>query len=231
MKHPVFKLNNGVDLPAVGLGVFQSGEDGTVEAVKTALSLGYRMIDTAAAYGNEAYVGQGLRESDVAPEEVFVQTKLWMSDYGFDKALHGFDRSMNNLGLETLDLYLLHWPGHHPVEDTIAAFGVSASKDVEGIAKLVAEAYDDVILTQAHKSGAGPQRLAPYLEQANKRYTITADITEAVVKHCGGAADHVYVVFEDIPATDFIVGGQTVADRIQTPLGPAGRFLPLGFAR
>ncbi len=110
MKHPVFKLNNGVDLPAVGLGVFQSGEDGTVDAVKTALSLGYRMIDTAAAYGNEAYVGQGLRESDVAREEVFVQTKLWMSDYGFDKALHGFDRSMKNLGFETLDLYLLHWP-------------------------------------------------------------------------------------------------------------------------
>jgi diketogulonate reductase-like aldo/keto reductase len=110
MKGPTLTLNNGVEMPAFGLGVYQSGPDETVAAVKAALVDGCRMIDTAAAYMNEAEVGQGIRESGVPRNEVFIQTKLWMSDYGYDQTLHAFDRSMKKLGLETLDLYLLHWP-------------------------------------------------------------------------------------------------------------------------
>ncbi|RCW87109.1 aldo/keto reductase [Paracoccus lutimaris] len=110
MKGPVLELNNGVGMPALGLGVYRSGPEGTVAAVKAALADGYRMIDTAAAYMNEAEVGQGIRESDVPRADIFVQTKLWMSDYGRDRTLHAFDRSMRKLGLEVLDLYLLHWP-------------------------------------------------------------------------------------------------------------------------
>ncbi len=105
-----FTLNNGVVMPSVGLGVYQSSPEDTAQAVSTALKLGYRLIDTAAAYGNEREVGEGIRNSGVAREDVFVTTKLWISDYGYDQALHAFDRSMGKLGLDTLDLYLLHWP-------------------------------------------------------------------------------------------------------------------------
>lgn len=115
-------LNNGIKMPALGLGVFQSGPEETVGAVKTALADGYRMIDTAAAYMNEAQVGQGIRESDVPREDIFVQTKLWMSDYGYDQTLHAFERSMKKLGLETLDLYLLHWPVPKQFEQTVESW-------------------------------------------------------------------------------------------------------------
>lgn len=103
-------LNNGVEMPALGLGVFQSAPEETISAVATAIGDGYRLIDTAAAYFNEEQVGEGLRQGGVDRGEIFVTTKLWMSDYGYDSALLGFDRSMRKLGLDQLDLYLLHWP-------------------------------------------------------------------------------------------------------------------------
>lgn len=103
-------LNNGISMPKLGLGVYQSGSEETVVAVTSALSEGYRMIDTAAAYFNEESVGQALREADIPREDVFVQTKLWMNDYGRDATLHAFERSMRNLGLEVLDSWLMHWP-------------------------------------------------------------------------------------------------------------------------
>lgn len=93
-----FRLNNGVAMPAVGLGVFQSGPQETVSAVSTALQYGYWMIDTAAAYANEAQVGQGIRESGIACYEVFVTTKLKPGDYGYDSALRAFDSSMQGAG-------------------------------------------------------------------------------------------------------------------------------------
>lgn len=119
MKGPLLKLNNGIEMPALGLGVYQSSPEDTVSAVKAALADGYRMVDTAAAYLNEEAVGQGLRECDVAREEVFVQTKLWMSDYGYDRTMHAFDRSMRKLGLDYLDLYLLHWPVPRQFDKTV----------------------------------------------------------------------------------------------------------------
>ena len=112
-------LSGGIAMPALGLGVYQSKPEETANAVKHALTKGYRMVDTAAAYMNEEQVGEGLRESGVPREEVFVQTKLWLSDYGYDQALHAFDRSMRKLGLETLDLYLLHWPVPSDYESTV----------------------------------------------------------------------------------------------------------------
>lgn len=178
MKQPVFKLNNGVQLPALGLGVFQSGEDGTVEAVKTALSLGYRMIDTAAAYGNEAYVGQGLRESGVPREEVVIQTKLWMSDYGFDKALHGFDRSMNALGLETLDVYLLHWPQPKLFDLTIESWKALSRLLEEGRIRAigVCNASVDQMRELTEATGVKPVlnqiEMHPYFSQAALREAI-----------------------------------------------------------
>ena len=105
------KLNNGVEIPWVGLGVFQS-EPGTTtqQAVEWALELGYRHIDTAALYGNEESVGLGLKASGIPRDEVFVTTKVWNTDQGYDKALAAFDASMKKLQLDIVDLYLIHWP-------------------------------------------------------------------------------------------------------------------------
>jgi len=105
------KLANGVAMPRVGLGVYlvPSGR-ATREAVLSALRLGYRHVDTAQLYGNEADVGQALAESKLARGEVFVTTKLWNADHGFDRALAAFDASRRALGVESVDLFLLHWP-------------------------------------------------------------------------------------------------------------------------
>lgn len=104
-------LNNGVKMPQFGLGVWQT-EDGqqVVDAVKAAVKAGYRAIDTAAAYDNEGGVGQGLKECGVPREELFITSKLWNSDQGYDETLRAFDKTMDLLGLEVLDLYLIHWP-------------------------------------------------------------------------------------------------------------------------
>jgi len=107
---PTLTLNNGVTMPALGFGVFQTPPEETVTAVCTALQVGYRHIDTAAAYGNEREVGQAIRESGIARDEIFVETKVWISDYGYDATLHAFDKSAGKLGLETIDLLILHQP-------------------------------------------------------------------------------------------------------------------------
>lgn len=108
---PTIQLNNGVSIPQLGLGVFRSGAGAsTINAVQWALDAGWRHIDTAAIYGNEREVGHAIRESGVPREEIFVTTKLWNDDQGYQVALAAFERSLAKLGLETVDLYLLHWP-------------------------------------------------------------------------------------------------------------------------
>jgi len=103
-----FTLNNGVEIPAVGFGVFQTPPDETVAAVETALTTGYRHIDTAAAYGNERGVGEALRRSGLDRSEIFVETKVWITDYGYDATLHAFDKSAGKLGIDQIDLLILH---------------------------------------------------------------------------------------------------------------------------
>jgi diketogulonate reductase-like aldo/keto reductase len=98
-------LNNGVEMPILGLGVFQSAPEETVGSVAAAISGGYRLIDTAAAYLNEREVGLGLRRSGM-----FIETKVWITDYGYDATLHAFDKSARKLGVDQLDLLLLHQP-------------------------------------------------------------------------------------------------------------------------
>ncbi|GHC87402.1 oxidoreductase [Nocardiopsis terrae] len=110
MTVPGITLNNGVRIPQLGFGVWQVPDDAVVEAVSHALAAGYRSIDTAAAYGNEKGVGEALRRSELQREEVFVTTKLANPDQGYDSALRAFDASMERLGLDVLDLYLIHWP-------------------------------------------------------------------------------------------------------------------------
>lgn len=104
-------LRSGGSIPVVGLGVWQSPRGAvTRDAVATALRLGYRHVDTARIYGNEVDVGEGVRTSGVPRSDVFVTTKLWNDDQGFDSALRAFDASMKRLALEYVDLYLIHWP-------------------------------------------------------------------------------------------------------------------------
>jgi diketogulonate reductase-like aldo/keto reductase len=119
---PVVKLNNGVELPAIGLGVFQSPPEETTAAVESALHAGYRLIDTAAAYFNEREVGEGIRRSGIPRDEVFVETKVWISDYGYDATLHAFDKSVRKLGVDHLDLLLLHQPLSSAFERTLDAY-------------------------------------------------------------------------------------------------------------
>jgi diketogulonate reductase-like aldo/keto reductase len=103
-------LNNGVTLPAVGLGVFQTPPEETRSAVTAALEAGYRHIDTAAGYGNERQVGEAVAASGLDRPEVFVETKIWISDYGYDQTLHGFEKSARKLGVDQIDLLILHQP-------------------------------------------------------------------------------------------------------------------------
>lgn len=104
-------LSNGVKMPVLGFGTFKV-KDGkqTVEAVRTALEVGYRHIDAAAIYNNEESVGQGIKESEVPREEIFLTSKVWNSDQGYESTLKAFDLSLEKLGTDYLDLYLIHWP-------------------------------------------------------------------------------------------------------------------------
>lgn len=104
------RLNNGVMMPAIGFGVFQVSEKETERVVSDALEVGYRMIDTAASYFNEQQVGNAIRRSGLKREELFITTKLWVQDHEYDDTLRAFDTSMKKLGLDYLDLYLIHKP-------------------------------------------------------------------------------------------------------------------------
>lgn len=112
-------LHNGVKMPYFGLGVYKV-EDGNevIQTVKTALEVGYRAIDTAALYNNEEGVGQAIKESGIPREDLFITTKVWNTDQGYDNTLKAFDTSMKKLGLDYLDLYLIHWPGKDKYVET-----------------------------------------------------------------------------------------------------------------
>jgi 2,5-diketo-D-gluconate reductase A len=107
---PTLSLHDGIEIPQLGYGVFQIPPGETQERVEEALSVGYRHVDTAAAYGNEAGVGAAIAASGVRREDVFVTTKLWNSEQGYDSTLRAFEKSLERLGTGHVDLYLIHWP-------------------------------------------------------------------------------------------------------------------------
>ena len=117
-----FKLHNGIAIPYLGLGVYLSKEGKEVEAaIHWALETGYRHIDTASAYKNEVGVGKAIRESGLSRDELFITTKVWNSDQGYNQTLRAFDESMDRLGLDVLDLYLIHWPVKDKYKETWGA--------------------------------------------------------------------------------------------------------------
>ncbi|MEU1522512.1 aldo/keto reductase [Nocardia rhamnosiphila] len=122
MTIPNFTLNNGVEIPALGFGVYQTPPAETTSAVESALATGYRHIDTAAVYGNERGVGEALRRSGLSRREVFVETKVWITDFGYEATLHAFDKSAGKLGIEQIDLLILHQALPGEFDRTVQAY-------------------------------------------------------------------------------------------------------------
>lgn len=119
------KLNNGVEMPAMGLGVFQVENDTTAEIVKNAIELGYRSIDTAAIYGNEAGVGEGIKlalaSTGLNREDLFITSKVWNAGLNYEETVSAYEESLGKLGLDYLDLYLIHWPGQNKFAESWTA--------------------------------------------------------------------------------------------------------------
>jgi len=134
---PVIQLNNGVALPALGFGVFQTPADVTQASVEEALRVGYRMVDTAASYLNEPEVGAAIAASGVPRSDLFVQTKVWVSNYSYDGALHAFDVSSRKLGVDYIDLYMLHQPLPQDFDATVAAYQALERLLDEGCARAI----------------------------------------------------------------------------------------------
>ena len=171
---PVLELNNGVGMPQLGFGVFQVPDDETTAAVKAALEAGYRSIDTAAIYGNEAGVGKALAESGIPRDELFITTKLWNSEQGYDSTLRAFDESMRKLGLEQLDLYLIHWPTpkRDKYLDTWRAFEkLQADGRVRaiGVSNFQPEHLERLLASSDVVPAVNQVELHPYLHQAEVR--------------------------------------------------------------
>jgi diketogulonate reductase-like aldo/keto reductase len=158
-------------MPAIGLGVFQTPPDVTTAAVEEALRLGYRHIDTAAAYANEREVGEGIRRSGVARDEVFLETKVWISDYGHDATLHAFDKSAGKLGVDLLDLLIVHQPLPSRFDLTLDAYRALEELLAEGKARAIGVSnfmpeHLDRLLAEASVVPAVNQiELHPYFQQ------------------------------------------------------------------
>lgn len=164
-----FTLNNGVKMPYFGLGVYLSKEgQEVINAVKWALEEGYRHIDTAAIYGNEAGVGEGIRESGVSREEVFLVSKVWNSDQGYDSTIKAFEASLERLGTDYLDLYLIHWPVKGKYRETWRALETLYSeKRVKaiGVSNFLSHHLEDLLDQASVVPMVNQMEFHPYLVQ------------------------------------------------------------------
>lgn len=174
-KSPVITLNNGVEMPALGLGVYAIPQETTAAAVAAAIGCGYRLVDTAAVYGNEREVGEGIRRSGIDRAEIFVTTKLWISDFGYDSALRAFDASLRKLGLEYLDLYLLHWPVPSHFDATVASYKAAEKLLAEGrvraigVSNFTPEHLDELIARTKIVPAVNQIELHPFFIQRELR--------------------------------------------------------------
>lgn len=161
------RLNNGVMMPAIGFGVFQVSEKETERVVSDALEVGYRMIDTAASYFNEQQVGNALRQSGLKREDLFITTKLWVQDHDYDDTLRAFDTSMKKLGLDYLDLYLIHKPyGNYyaawrAMERLYKEGGIRAI----GVTSFSSERLQDLFLHNEVKPAVNQLETHPFFQQ------------------------------------------------------------------
>lgn len=162
MSTPDITLNNGVVMPALGFGVYQTPPDETKTAVAEALRTGYRHIDTAAAYGNERGVGEAIRDSGLARDQIFVETKIWISDYGYDETLHAFGKATGKLGLDTLDLLILHQPLTTDFDRTIGAYSALEKLLADGRVRAIGVSN---FMVEDLENLAGATEVAPAVNQ------------------------------------------------------------------
>lgn len=167
------ELNNGIRMPQLGFGVFQiTDQQICKESVKTALKTGYRMIDTTACYGNEAAVGEAIRESGIEREEIFLVSKVWIQDAGYEKTMASFEKTLANLGTDYLDLYLIHMPygDYHgswrAMEELLKAGRVKAI----GVCNFLPDRLLDLILSHEIKPAVNQIELHPFCQQRALRH-------------------------------------------------------------
>ncbi|MDO4336958.1 MAG: aldo/keto reductase [Eubacteriales bacterium] len=167
------ELNNGIRMPLLGFGVFQiTDQQICKESVKIALKTGYRMIDTAACYGNEAAVGEAIRESGIGREEIFLVSKVWIQDAGYEKTMASFEKTLANLGTEYLDLYLIHMPygDYHgswrAMEELLKAGRVKAI----GVCNFLPDRLLDLILSHEVTPAVNQIELHPFCQQKELRH-------------------------------------------------------------
>lgn len=165
---PTVKLNNGVEMPTLGFGVFQVPDLSQAEkAVSEAIETGYRLIDTAAAYQNEEAVGKAIKNSSVNRDDIFVTSKLWVSDFNYERAKKGIDTSLQKLGLDYMDLYLLH----QPYGDTMGAWRALEEAQKEGkiraigVSNFYADQLQDLMLTMPVKPAVNQIEVNPWYQQ------------------------------------------------------------------
>jgi diketogulonate reductase-like aldo/keto reductase len=159
-------------MPAIGLGVFQSSPEQTSAAVESAIACGYRLIDTAASYSNECQVGEGMRRAGIARDEIFLETKIWISDYGYDATLHAFDKSAGKLGVDRLDLLLLHQPLPSRFDLTLEAYRAlekllaDGKVRANGVSNFMPEHLQRLLAEAAVVPAVNPIEGHPYFQQS-----------------------------------------------------------------
>lgn len=178
-----FELNNSVKMPVLGLGVFQTPPEETAEAVEHALKSGYRHIDTAAAYMNEAGVGEGIRRSGISREEIFIETKVWITDYGYEETLHAFEKSVTKLGVDHIDLLILHQAVPTGFDRTVQAYKALEKLLADGkvraigVSNFMSEHLENLIEQTDTVPAVNQIEVHPYFQQrdvvnTNKKYGI-----------------------------------------------------------
>jgi diketogulonate reductase-like aldo/keto reductase len=176
----ILTLNNGVDLPSIGFGVFQTPPEETRAAVATALEAGYRHIDTAAAYANERGVGEAVAASGLQRSEVFIETKIWISDYGYEQTLHGFEKSARKLGVDQIDLLLLHQALPASFDATLEAYRALETLLADGkvraigVSNFMVEHLTRLLDVAAVVPAVNQIEVHPYFTQADVQATNTA---------------------------------------------------------
>ncbi len=176
---PNIQLNNGVSMPQLGLGVWRASDQEAERAVSIALQTGYRLIDTASMYGNETGVGRAIAASDLNRTDVFVTTKLWNTDQGYDETLRAFDKSLKALDLDYLDLYLIHWPvprlnKYHETWQAFEKLYDEGRVRAIGVSNFLPEHIESLVDSTRITPTVNQIELHPYLQQSATRKTSAA---------------------------------------------------------
>lgn len=180
---PTFTLNNGVEIPQLGFGVYQTPPEETAEAVLTALETGYRHIDTAAAYANERGVGEAIKRSGLDRSDIFIETKIWVSDYGYEQTLHAYDKAVGKLGVDQIDLLILHQAYPKDFDATIASYKALEKLLADGKVRAIGVSnflpvrlerlFDETdIMPAVNQIEVHPYTQQPELQAYNRKYDI-----------------------------------------------------------